>query len=111
MAQSNNVRHLRSATKPSPTNEHGKVPPRRVLNSERRSREYLTKQEVESLMKSARSIGRHGLRDATMILVAFRHGLRVSELVDLQWDAIDMKHGEVHISRLKNGVSNTHPMK
>jgi integrase len=57
-------------------------PPARRRNSEVRSREYLTPTEVETLRKTARERGRCGHRDATMILVAYRHGLRVSELVD-----------------------------
>jgi len=47
----------------------------------------------------------------TMIMVAFRHGLRVSELISLRWDMIDMKQGLMHVSRLKNGVSSTHPLR
>ena len=62
-------------------------------------------------MTAAKSIGRHGHRDMTMILVAFRHGLRVSELVALRWDMIDLKQGVVHVSRLKNGVNSTHPLR
>src|SRR5689334_9006153 len=60
---------------------NGNVPPRRLPNATRRPREYLTAQEVEKLMTAAKSrAGRHGHRDATAILIAYRHGLRVSEL-------------------------------
>jgi type 1 fimbriae regulatory protein FimB/type 1 fimbriae regulatory protein FimE len=59
--------------------------PRRAKNSDLRTREYLTEHEIEALMAAARQ-NRHGHRDATMILVAFRHGLRASEAVDLRWD-------------------------
>jgi integrase len=55
-----------------------------------RTREYLTDAEVASLIEAAKS-NRYGHRDATMVLVAFRHGLRVSELVDLRWDQIDFE--------------------
>src|SRR5258705_660216 len=48
-------------------------------------RRYLTQREVERLMDCARKHGRYGHRDATMILVAYRHGLRASEVCDLQW--------------------------
>src|SRR5262249_2274699 len=61
------------------------VTPRRQPNRELRTREYLTEDEVNSLMAAARE-NREGHRDATMILMAFRHGLRASELVDLRWD-------------------------
>ena len=70
-----------------PTPENGKVaPPRRVANRERRTREHLTPQEVDRLIKAASQVGRHGHRDACVILVAYRHGLRVSELAALHWD-------------------------
>ena len=62
--------------------------PRRKPNAELRTREYLTEAEVERLIETVKG-NRYGHRDATMILVAYRHGLRVSELVDLRWDQID----------------------
>jgi integrase len=68
-------------------------PPRRQRNSERRPREYLTPAEVERLMATAKKRGRYGHRDAMMILIAYRHGLRVGELVRLLWDQIDFPQG------------------
>jgi len=53
---------------------------------------------------------RYGLRDATMILVAFRHGLRVSELCALTWDQIDFSHGLIHVRRMKNGIPSVHQL-
>jgi integrase len=95
---------------PRPVN--GKVtPPRRVANRERRSREHLTPQEVDRLIKAASRIGRYGHRDATLILLAYRHGFRVSELVALRWDQVDFDQGLLYVSRLKNGVSSTHPLR
>jgi len=78
MRQTSNVVPLRGTKSARPNAENGKVPPLRRPNQELRSREYLTGDEVEQLMTAARSVGRHGHRDATMILTAFRHGLRVS---------------------------------
>jgi len=75
---SKNVGHTPSLPV-APTIEKRKVPRRRE-NSAHRSREYLTDMEVMALMKSAAPVGRHGMRDAALILVAYRHGLRVSEL-------------------------------
>ena len=73
-----------------PTPESGKVaPPRRIANRERRTREHLTPQEVDKLIKAAGQVGRYGHRDATLILIAYRHGLRVSELVALRWDQVE----------------------
>lgn len=94
------------------TIENGTVlPPRRVKNKERRSREHLTPSEVGELMTVARKRSRYGHRDATMIMLAYRHGLRVSELVSLRWDQIDLKQGLVHVSRLKQGTASVHPLR
>ena len=86
-------------------------PPRRVPNAERRSREFLTESEVEKLQAAAEKAGRHGHRDSTLILVAYRHALRVSELVSLRWDQIDLAQGLLHVNRLKNGTPSTHPVR
>ena len=75
----------------------------RLPNADYRTREYLTEREVERLMKAAGN-NRHGHRDATMILLAFRHGLRASELCSLRWDQVDLAHGRLHVSRLKGGI-------
>jgi integrase len=89
---------------------NGTVPPRRPSNAERRPREYLTPKEVELLQKAARARGRYGHRDATIILVAYRHGLRASEVCALRWDQVDLAHGLLHVRRLKNGMASVHPM-
>jgi integrase len=71
-------------------------------------REHLTEAEIERLMTVARQDGRYGHRDATAITVAFRHGLRSSELVDLQWDQIDFVQKTIRINRVKNGTGSMH---
>jgi type 1 fimbriae regulatory protein FimB/type 1 fimbriae regulatory protein FimE len=86
------------------------VPPGRKKNGEMRSREYLNEQEVEKLRRAAERLGRHGERDATMILLAYRHGLRASELVGLEWTQIDLEQRVMHVRRAKNGVPSTHPL-
>ena len=85
------------------------VMPKRAKNSELRTREYLTEHEVETLMAAARK-NRHGHRDATMILIAFRHGLRASELVDLRWDQVDFNRATLHVRRGKGGTPSVHPL-
>jgi integrase len=111
-ARSNNIVQLPVAAHTTLNTENGKVaPPRRVTNKARRSREYLTPAEVERLMSTAGSLGRHGHRDATLILIAFRHALRVSELVALRWDQVDLTQGLLHVARLKNGSPSTHPLR
>ena len=87
------------------------IPPRRTKNLDRRTREYLTPAEVEKLLQASSQVGRHGARDRTLILLAYRHGLRVSELVTLRWEQIDFKAGSMHVNRLKNGVASTHPIR
>ena len=95
----------------SPIIENGKVaPPHRVTNLQRRSREHLTSAEVERLIAASAKVGRHGSRDGTLILLAFRHGLRVGELVALRWDQVDLQRGTLHVNRKKNGEAATHPL-
>lgn len=100
-----------------PNSDNGKVharatrPPVRVPNRARRTREHLTPAEVEKLMAAAGRLGRHGHRDQTLVLLAYRHGLRVGELVALRWDQVDLKAGELHVVRLKKGKPTTHPLR
>lgn len=75
-----------------------------------RSRAHLTPAEVEALVEAAGKVGRHRLRDRTLILVAYRHGLRVSELVALKWEQVDFKAGRLHVNRKKRGSAATHPV-
>jgi type 1 fimbriae regulatory protein FimB/type 1 fimbriae regulatory protein FimE len=82
--------------------------PLRLCKKERR---YLTQREMDRLMDCARKHGRYGHRDATMILVAYRHGLRASEVCDLQWQQIELSEGRLHVHRLKNGIPSVHPIR
>jgi integrase len=84
-------------------------PPRRP-NAELRTREYLTDAEVAKLTEAAKD-NRYGHRDATMILVTYRHGLRVSELVDLRWDQVDFETATLAVRRAKKGTPATHPIR
>jgi integrase len=85
------------------------VTPTRRPNADLRTREYLTEAEVERLTTAAVK-NRWGHRDATMILVAYRHGLRASELVDLRWDQLDFRTATLHVRRVKAGTPSTHPI-
>jgi site-specific recombinase XerD len=98
--------HLKLVT---PAIQKRTVTPRRRRNGDLRTREYLTEAEVERLIKVATG-NRHGHRDATMILVAYRHGLRVSELADLRWDQVDFRTATLHVRRVKQGTPSTHPI-
>ena len=77
---------------------------------DRRAREYLTPAEVERLIGAARKVGRHGDCDATLILLMYRHGLRVAEVSCLRWEHIDVHAALLHVRRLKHGVSSVHTL-
>ncbi len=98
--------HLKLVT---PATVKRTVTPRRPPNGKLRTREYLTEAEVERLMEAAKR-NRYGHRDATMVLVAYRHGLRASEVVDLRWAQVEFKTATLHVRRVKQGTPSTHPV-
>jgi integrase len=100
--------HLK-LVKPTTENRTVATPVRRP-NAEMRTREYLTDAEVGRLVEAAKA-NRYGHRDATMVLVAYRHGFRVSELVDLRWDQIDFDTANLSVRRAKKGSPSTHPIR
>lgn len=89
---------------------NGTVPPRRLKNSELRTREYLTPGEVEKLLAALKG-NRNGHRDSTMVLLTYRHGLRVAELVDLHWNQVNLDNARLHVRRVKKGDPSVHPLK
>jgi len=93
----------------APSIENRTVTPTRLPNAALRTREHLTEAEVERLMDAARK-NRWGSRDATMVRVAYRHGLRPAELVDLRWDQVDFRVATLHVRRVKRGTPSTHPI-
>ena len=82
-----------------------------TVNSSVRTREYLTTREIDALMAAARKSSRYGHRDATMILLGYRHGLRAAELCDLQWSQVELTAGRLHVRRVKNGSPSVHPLR
>ncbi len=95
----------------TPTNQNRTVMPVRPANAELRPREYLTQAEIERLMKVAGK-GRYGHRDATLILVAYRHGLRAVEICDLEWAQVELgRAATLHVRRVKNGKPAAHPLR
>lgn len=89
-----------------------RTPPLRRKNAELRPREHLTEEEVGRLAEAAQSRpGRHGRRDAVMILLAYRHGLRAGELAATTWDQIDLDRGVFLVRRLRNGASGEHALR
>jgi integrase len=88
-----------------------KCPPTKPHNVTRRSREYLTAEEVYGLIRAARRQGRYGQRNATLILLMYRHGLRVAEVVRLEWDMLDLKAALLYVRRVKHGLAALHPLR
>lgn len=86
------------------------MPPRKPKNKEVRAREYLRPDEVELLLKAAGKTGRHHQRDRALILLIYRHGLRVGEAANLRWHQIDWKLCQIHIQREKNGKPSVQPL-
>jgi integrase len=98
--------HLKLVT---PATVKRTVTPKRLPNNKLRTREYLTEAEVERLMAAAKR-NRHGHRDTAIILVAYRHGLRAAELIDLRWERVDFRMATLHVRRLKQGTPSNHPI-
>jgi len=92
-----------------PTEANKTVAPAKRPDAELQTREHLTPGEVELLVAAAKA-NRHGHRDGTMILVAFRHGLRAAEVCDLRWNQIEFAAAILHVRRVKNGTPSTHPL-
>lgn len=101
------IEHPQASKKGKLTGNAGKGRPKKTGQD----RDYLRPAEVDRLMNAARRIGRHGHRDATLILIAYRHGLRVGELIALRWDQVDLKAGMLHVHRIKNGMPSMHPLR
>src|SRR5215467_11090694 len=91
----NTVIQLRPSQSAKPTVGRGK-------NADYRQREYLTEAEVDRLVTTAAGDSRNPVRDRLLILMAFRHALRVSELVDLRSQQISLDTATIHINRAKN---------
>lgn len=97
------------SAEPAPDGEKRTVL-RRKVNTAYRGREHLTETEVRAMIAAARKAGRYGDRDAAMILVAYRHGLRVSELCALRWDQVNLRDRQISTLRSKGGIAGVHPL-
>src|SRR5262249_13146182 len=86
------------------------APPRKKRRDDA-VRDYLRPDEVEAMVQAARKAGRHQIRDAAIILLMFRHGLRTAELVALRWHQVDLKAGYLDVHRVKRGHDAKHPLR
>ena len=93
----------------APAKENRTVTPLRRPNADIRPREHMTEREVDKIVEAAKG-NRWGQRDSTMILIAFRHGLRASEVCGLQWSDVEFETGTLHLRRAKGGATATHPL-
>ncbi|MDJ0616770.1 MAG: tyrosine-type recombinase/integrase [Calothrix sp. MO_192.B10] len=105
------TKKLVQLTKVGKTEKQQRQSPNSHKYSEVRIREHLLPQEVE-VMRSAikQSKGRHAHRDSTLILLIYRHGLRVSEAAALRWEQIDFNGGTIYVKRVKKGTPSVHPL-
>src|SRR5713101_1968161 len=81
-----------------------------TLDKMMRDRKHLVAAEVEKLLEAAKG-GRHAARDRCLLLLMFRHGLRVSEACGLMLSQVDIESRVLHVARLKQGLSTTHPLR
>ncbi len=95
----------------------GKIEKPRLLSpnsrkyQEVRTREYLLPEEVEAMLSvTKKSKSRHGHRNYTLILLIYRHGLRLSEAAALRWEQIDFKGGTIYVKRVKHGTPSIQPL-
>jgi integrase len=101
--------HLHLVTSVNQNQTVSNNPAGRKPNKDYRTREYLTQAEVDQLIEAAKQ-NRYGHRDSTMILIAYRHGLRAAELSDLRWDQVDFNTAHLHVHRVKKGTPSVHQL-
>ena len=86
-----------------------KSEPSKATDAHERAKNFLSATEIDELLAAAK-LGRHGVRDHLILLLMYRHGLRVSEAITLRRDHLNLAEARIWINRLKNGLSVEHPI-
>ena len=86
-----------------------KVKSRAVTDGHERSKDFLDPAEIDRLLAAAKD-NRHGIRDALLLLMMYRHGLRVTEAIKLRLDALNLKQSSLWVRRIKNSLSTQQPI-
>ena len=94
---------------PPPKGRNVKSAAPQPVDSHERRKDYLGEAEVAALLEAAKQ-GRHGVRDHLLMLMMYRHGLRVSEAVGLRRDEVDLDQARLWVRRLKNGLAVEQPI-
>jgi integrase len=79
------------------------------VDAHERARDYLTESEFQALVESTKR-SRYHWRDASILMLAFYHGLRATEVCNLRRKDVDLKHGRIWIARLKGSLSTEQPL-
>ena len=93
---------MRTAKSPKGPNVKSQSAP--MTDAHERRRDFLNEAEIAALLDGAKA-GRHGVRDHLLLLMMYRHGLRVSEAVGFRRDEVDLDRARLWVRRLKNGLS------
>jgi site-specific recombinase XerD len=87
-----------------------KKPPLKVKNVDRRPRQFLTEDEVLQLTEAAARTGRYGHRDSLLIELGYHYGLRVGEIIALEWEHVDFSNQKIVVRRLRSGAVTHHQL-